>query len=201
MRGCIPPNGRLSESPRFSRRVSVLRGWRLWEDLVGRRDWVQGDLLRNWKGWNHQNREWRLIPKMPPMVISDDKVASCLLSAADLPPFLTHEYDKRGGWVALAQFAQNWNRHPDWRHLMICDPLPSETDLRRGASVAAVVHALCVRDGIPVPDWVLNWRHHTPIALASGIGTESPFGRSVRVRSPAVCEYHRVFFEISFRDH
>ena len=36
------------------------------------------------------------------------------MRAAELLPFLVEEYDGRGGWVALAQFAQNWNRYPDF---------------------------------------------------------------------------------------
>lgn len=134
------------------------------------------------------------------MASSGERVASREMSAAELPPLLVHEYDKRGGWVALAQFAQNWNRRPDSRRSMMRDPLPAETDPKRGAAIAAVVHSLCIRDGIPVPDWVLTWRYDTPVTLAAGIGTDSPFGRGVRVCSPAVCEYHRIFFEISFRD-
>ncbi len=118
--------------------------------------------------------------------------------AAELPPFLSSRYDKRGGWVALAQFARDWNRFPDERSSMMRDPLPPETDLRRGAGVAAVVHSLCVREGLPVPGWVLAWRNDTPITLASGSNMDSPFGRSVRVRSPAVCDFHQVYFESSF---
>ena len=120
------------------------------------------------------------------------------MNAAELAPLLTHEYDKRGGWVALAQFAQDWNRFPDRRLSMISDPLPAQTDLRRGASISAVVHSLCIRDGMPVPGWVLDWRHDTPVTLASGSATDSAFARGVRIRSPAVCDYHRVFFESSF---
>ena len=123
------------------------------------------------------------------------------MRAAELPPLLVDEFDGRGGWVALAQFAQNWNRYPGSRRSMMRDPLPAETDPRRGAAIAAVVHSLCVRDGVSVPDWVLAWRHEPAVTLASGIGMESSVGRRVRVRSPAVCEYHGVFFEVSFRDH
>ena len=127
-------------------------------------------------------------------------VASREMRAVDLPALLVDEYDKRGGWVALAQFAQNWNRSPGSRQLMMRDPLPAETAPESGAAIAVVVHSLCIRDGISVPDWVLLWRNDTPVTLASGVGMESSFGRSVRARSPAVCDYHRVFFEVSFRD-
>lgn len=70
-------------------------------------------------------------------------------NAAEVPAFMDTEYDGRGGWVALAQFAQHWNRYPEHRDWMGSTPLPKATDLRRGALVAALVHALCVRDGTP----------------------------------------------------
>ena len=139
--------------------------------------------------------------RLPPMVSPGQGVALRVTRAGELPPLLTHGFDGRGGWVALAQFVQDWNRHPESRRFMMRDPLPAETDPERGAAIAAVVHSLCIRDALPVPDWVLAWRNDTPVTLASGIGMESSFGRSVRVRSPAVCEYHGVFFEVSFRDH
>ena len=111
------------------------------------------------------------------------------------------EYDGRGGWVALAQFAQHWNRHPESREWMKASALPEDTESGRGALVAALVHSLCVRDGAPVPDWVLRWRHPTPVAVAMSGSADSPFGRSARSQSPAVCDYHRAYFEVSFRDH
>ena len=120
--------------------------------------------------------------------------------ATEVPNRLTNEYDGRGGWVALAQFAQDWNRRPEHRSAMIEDPLPAGTDPRGGAAIAAMVHALCVRDEIPVPDWVLDWRYHTPVTMVSGIDMESEFGKRIRVVSPAVCDFHNVFFEISLRD-
>ena len=111
------------------------------------------------------------------------------------------ERDGRGGWVALAQFAQHWNRYPERREWMKGSPLPKDTDLRRGALVAALVHALCIRDVLPVPDWVLTWRHPTPVGISSGGAADSPFGRSVRSQSPSPCDYHQAYFEVSFRDH
>lgn len=124
-----------------------------------------------------------------------------ILKAAQVPPLMVAEYDGRGGWVALAQFAQHWNRHPEVREWMKSTPLPDDTQPRRGALVAALVHSLCVRDGTTVPDWVFGWRHPTPVAVGSGGSADSPFGRSVRSQSPAVCDYHHAYFEVSFRDH
>ena len=121
-------------------------------------------------------------------------------SAAEVPVFMDMEYDGRGGWVALAQFAQHWNRYPEHRDWMGSAPLPKTTDLRRGALVAALVHALCIRDGLPIPEWVLGWRHPTPVDIYSAGMDDSPFSRSVRSQCPSVCDYHRAYFEASFRD-
>lgn len=124
-----------------------------------------------------------------------------LLRAAEVPPLMDPEYDGRGGWVALAQFAQHWNHNPEHREWMKSTPLPDTADPRRGALVAALVHALCIRDGSSVPDWVLGWCHPTAVwASAFGVDADSPLGRSVRAQCPAVCDYHRAYFEVSFRD-
>lgn len=123
-----------------------------------------------------------------------------MMKAADLALLMTNQHDGRGGWVALAQFAQDWNRHPEARKWMKGDPLPEGTEPRRGALIAALVHSLCVRDRTTVPEWVLRWRHEPPVTVASGVGTGSPFGQSARARSPAVCDYHGAYFEVSFRD-
>ena len=85
----------------------------------------------------------------------------------------------------------------DW---MGSAPLPKATDLRRGALVAALVHALCIRDGLPIPEWVLGWRHPTPVNIYSAGMDDSPFSRSVRSQSPSICDYHQAYFETSFRD-
>ena len=125
-----------------------------------------------------------------------------VFSAAEVPPLMDPEYDGRGGWVALARFAQLWNRNPEHRERMKSVPLSDTVNLRMGALIAALVHALCVRDGHPVPGWVLGWRHPTPVwASVFGIDPGSPLGRSVRSQCPAVCDYHQAYFEVSFRDH
>lgn len=121
-------------------------------------------------------------------------------SAAEVPAFMDTEWDGRGGWVALALFAQHWNRSPQHRDWMGSAPLPKTTDLRRGSLVAALVHALCIRDGLPVPEWVLGWCHPTPVTISSAGMDDSSFSRSVRSQCPAVCDYHRAYFEVSFRD-
>ena len=136
---------------------------------------------------------------LPPMAASEGRNPR-IRRAADVPPFMTQEYDGRGGWVALAQFAQHWNRHPESREWMKTTPLPEDTGPRRGALIAALVHALCLRDGIPVPKWVLEWRHPTPVGVASSGSADTPFGRSVRSHASGVCDFHRAYFDVSFRD-
>ena len=123
-----------------------------------------------------------------------------VLRASEVAPLMHAKFDGRGGWVALAQFAQHWNRYPEFREWMKAEPLPDDTDPERAALVAAMVHSLCVRDGLPVPAWVPHWRCPTAVAVDLAGDEDSPFERSARSRSPSVCDYHRAYFEVSFRD-
>ena len=116
----------------------------------------------------------------PPMAASEGRNPR-IRRAADVPPFMTQEYDGRGGWVALAQFAQHWNRHPESREWMKATPLPEDTGPRRGALIAALVHALCLRSGLLSAsgggeDRQTAPRHPRPIRYPRGpvVGGESP---------------------------
>ena len=59
-------------------------------------------------------------------------------------------------WQALAQFIKDWNGLSRYREAMLLQPTSGSSGDPQLAYIAATVHALCLRDGWPVPDWV----HH-----------------------------------------
>lgn len=127
------------------------------------------------------------------------------LTAADLPRMLAVS-DRRGRMVPLVQFAKDWAHTGSWaaRDAMIRQPprphrrlltiyRSRKTDLPR---IAAIVHAICDRDGHPVPHWVLSHRSRTDVALSG----PRPLGSSdwdahLRSVAPQACAYHRVWFD------
>ena len=94
----------------------------------------------------------------------------------------------------LFQFIADWNWMPHRRSEMIADPPPAKGDPFLLASLASVVHALCDRDGIPVPGWVKGVRVDEERTL-SGLPADSKFGRVVRRKAPSACSEHGVYFE------
>lgn len=97
----------------------------------------------------------------------------------------------------LAQFVSGWNNHSHARLDMIeskpvCD---SETL----ASIAVVIHALCDRDNITPPDWVLSAKAAEP-KLLNGRTANTKFGECVKQESPKVCNQHNVFFMAEMLD-
>ena len=57
-----------------------------------------------------------------------------------------------------------------------------------------MVHALCERDGHPVPSWALQARSPVEVPLVPAAELESPYGQRLRQTAPAVCRHHRVYF-------
>lgn len=81
--------------------------------------------------------------------------------AADLPPIMAPGLPRPH--VPLTLLVKEWDYFPDDRAAMIEDEPagPDPDDLCR---IAAVVHALCDRDGVPIPDWV--WKHRSKVPIA-----------------------------------
>lgn len=94
----------------------------------------------------------------------------------------------------LFQFIADWNWMPHRRSEMIADPPPTNSDPFLLASLVSVVHALCDRDGISVPDWVTGVCIEEERTL-SGLSVDSRFGQVVKRKAPAVCSEHGVYFE------
>ena len=124
-----------------------------------------------------------------------------VLRAVDLPALLARD-DGRGRIVALRELVKRWACDPEQRPRMIAQApkryrfyyrfTARRWDLAR---VAAVVHALCDRDGVPVPGWVWRHRCHRPIGVVASLDPSSRWGRAVLADAPDACAYHDVWFD------
>lgn len=91
----------------------------------------------------------------------------------------------------LAQFCVGWNRHPHARQEMIANKPACDSETL--ASIAVVIHALCDRDGVAPPNWVLSAKAAEP-RLLDGPSVNNKFGECVKEESPKVCFQHDVYF-------
>ena len=116
------------------------------------------------------------------------------LRAADLPELMAAECRRGSYRVPLAQFISDWNRSGD-RSAMISEaPSYEGDDPELMPTVAAVVHALCERDAMEVPEWVLGYRADRDVVLFAG-DPDSDYGRWVRDQSPPAAKFHRIHFQ------
>ena len=125
-----------------------------------------------------------------------------LLRACDLPSLLAVD-DNRGRVAALRELVKRWACLPEQRAAMI-EQAPRRhrfydrwftvrsDDLAR---IAAVVHALCDRDGVAVPGWVSRHRARRPIGIVASLDPGSEYGRAVLADAPEACAEHRVWFD------
>ncbi len=115
------------------------------------------------------------------------------LEAADLP-LLMSVPDPRGPYRApLLQFIWDWNMAPDKAALVSNVPVYDGDDPLLLPSLAVIVHAMAARDGVPVPGWVAGHRAPDNVMMF-GWPFDGRYARWVRMRSPAVCAYHQVWF-------
>lgn len=97
----------------------------------------------------------------------------------------------------FCQFAMDWNRMLSQRDIVLKSRMREDVDPIRAAEIAAVLHALCVRDEEPVPDWVHKYSLQAPGAILCNpdIDMNCGFATVVVGKSPVTCKYHRVWFE------
>ena len=96
--------------------------------------------------------------------------------------------------IDRSHFVMDWRWRTKDRMNMVADPPPPDTDEVIAAKIAAVVHALCDRDGFKIPAWVGEHRLTHDVALFD-VRMNSPYGQWVRQQAPAACAQHRVYFE------
>ena len=99
----------------------------------------------------------------------------------------------------LVQFVMDWRRYPEQRDAVVATVPPPGTSELVQAKIAAVVHALCDRDHVTVPDWVHRCRAEPEVALF-GAYLHTPYGQRIRRCSPRVCAAHGVWFSADLLD-
>lgn len=124
-----------------------------------------------------------------------------LLRACDLPALIADD-DGRGRVVAIGQFVKDWAASDAQRRIrMIADPPRHLRNRHRFgarrfdlARIAAVVDALCERDGVQVPPWAGAPRARRPVSLTKSRLDSSPWNDWVRSVAPPACRRHNVWF-------
>ena len=116
-------------------------------------------------------------------------------AAADLPKQMVGETRFDAYRTPLLQFIADWNRTSDKARLVEKAPVYEGADPRLLPSIAAVVHALVDRCGMPVPDWVWEHRLSKDWVLFSDPGERGSVLWERDMRSaPSTCAHHRVYF-------
>ncbi len=126
------------------------------------------------------------------------------ISADQIPRWMAGD-DKRGRVVELRELCKQW-AHTDHAHrVAMVREAPRRyrwwhrfTARRHDlARIAAVVHALCDRDDVDVPDWVWKHRSRRPIGVPVSLDPTTRWGRTIVADAPDACAYHRVWFDHS----
>lgn len=112
----------------------------------------------------------------------------------ELPAAMAVAGGRGAGYWPVIQLIKDWNNQPESRELMLAGGLPEGTGAVAAAKIAAVVHALCLRDSHPLPEWVLTARSPADVALVPAVDLASPYGQRLRQNAPRVCRFHRVYF-------
>ena len=137
---------------------------------------------------------------MPIRIISEPKARK------PLTKFVRVQAKHVTGWMAedhfrehvpLVSLIKEWDNWPAEREQMIAEEPVSdrEDDLCR---VAAVVHALCERDSVKIPDWVWQHRSGKPIAWGPSFPTSGGLWERMIEHAPPACAYHNVWFDYQF---
>ena len=88
---------------------------------------------------------------------------------------------------------KDWAWWPADREAMIADE-PETADAEERCRIAALVHALCDRDGIAAPGWVLAHRSDRPLPLMPAVPAGGPLWARITAGAPPACAYHNVWF-------
>ena len=114
----------------------------------------------------------------------------------ELPGAMAVPGGRGAGYWPVVQLIKDWNNQPESREPMLAGGLPGGASAVAAAKIAAVVHALCQRDGHPLPEWVLSARSPVDVTLVPDVDLESPYGQRLQRNAPGVCRFHRVYFSV-----
>lgn len=115
--------------------------------------------------------------------------------AADLPSLMAPDGPRPH--VPLMLLVKEWDYFPGERERLIEDA-PAGPDGGDLCRIAAVVHAMCDRDGVPIPDWVWQHRSEVPIAWGRSCVMQGFIWEQTLANAPPACEYHNVWFDYQF---
>ena len=93
----------------------------------------------------------------------------------------------------VMQFIADWNNFSSKRDFMLSGDLSEDHDENYGAVIAAVIHALCDRDGYSVPECLEHRKAETDI-LISLDRADSEYGQRICEEAVDACWQRRVFF-------
>ena len=133
--------------------------------------------------------------------VASVEVPDLLLRACDLPGLIADD-DGRGRVVAIRQFVKDWAAADLLHRRRMISAPPRRRRLRHRfgarrfdlARIAAVVDALCERDGVQAPSWVAASRARRPVSLTKSRLDQSPWNDWVRSVAPPACGRHSVWF-------
>ena len=130
------------------------------------------------------------------------------ITADQIPRWMADD-DKRGRVVELRELCKQW-ANTDYTHRVAMVKAPPQryrwyhrfTRRRHDViRIAVVVHALCDRDEVAVPEWVWQHRSDSDIGLIASRRRASDWWLG-NGNAPAACAYHRVWFDpASIEDH
>lgn len=117
------------------------------------------------------------------------------IRATDLPALM--QENARRPHVPLTLLVKEWDDFPSERESMI-NEAPSGEDADDLCRIAAVVHALCERDSLSIPDWVWEHRSEVPIAWDRRCIMQGVVWDQTIENAPPACGYHNVWFDYQF---
>ena len=117
------------------------------------------------------------------------------LRAADVPTLYADPGVRSA--VPLGALIREWEWWTSERAAIIADE-PVGASPENLCRIAAVVHALCDRDGVPVPDWVWQYRWSEPLMWTSALSTSGPPWERMVAEAPEACAWHNVWFSEDF---
>ena len=118
------------------------------------------------------------------------------LSAALVARMFTDDAEWRRRLVPLTQFIMDWNQNDhEARMEMVAAAPDTDCDEFYRVATATVAHALCDRDGVPVPQWIPHCVLDEDSIVVPSVSPSGRYGRLIVENAPLICRIHRLYFE------